>query len=185
MENAYAVSRFLLSGSGGQGVITMAILLAEAAVKHEGLVAVQSQSYDPEARGGATRSDVILSHKAIHYPKVEQPNVLVALTDTACGKYLPLIRPGGLCIYDTELVHPGRKVEAQFKGLPLWGAVRERLGSAVSYNVAVLGALVTLTGAVRIGSIEMVLTERFPAAHHEGNLRALHLGVELAEPLLD
>ena len=100
-------------------------------------------------------------------------------------KYLPLIRPGGLCIYDTELVHPGRKVEAQFKGLPLWGAVRERLGSAVSYNVAVLGALVTLTGAVRIGSIEMVLAERFPAAHHEGNLRALHLGVELAEPLLD
>ena len=165
MENAYAVSRFLLSGSGGQGVITMAILLAEAAVKYEGLVAVQSQSYGPEARGGATRSDVILSHKAIYYPKVEQPNILVALTDAACVKYLPLIRPGGLCIYDTELVHPGRKVEAQFKGLPLWGAVRERLGSAVSYNVAVLGALVTLTGAVRIGSIEMVLAERFPAAH--------------------
>ena len=55
MENAYAVSRFLLSGSGGQGVITMAILLAEAAVKYEGLVAVQSQSYGPEARGGATQ----------------------------------------------------------------------------------------------------------------------------------
>ena len=85
MDNVYAVSRFLLSGSGGQGVITMAILLAEAAVKHEGLVAVQSQSYGPEARGGATRSDVILSHQAIHYPNVEQPNVLVALTDTACG----------------------------------------------------------------------------------------------------
>lgn len=74
-------------------------------------------------RGGATRSDVILSHKAIYCPKVEQPNILVALTDAACAKYLPLIRPGGLCIYDTELVHPGRKVEAQFKGLPLWGAV--------------------------------------------------------------
>ena len=93
MENAYAVSRFLLSGSGGQGVITMAILLAEAAVKYEGLVAVQSQSYGPEARGGATRSDVILSHKAIYYPKVEQPNILVALTDAACVKYLPLTSP--------------------------------------------------------------------------------------------
>lgn len=185
MENAYEVSRFLLSGSGGQGVITMAILLAEAAVKYEGLIAVQSQSYGPEARGGATRSDVILSHKAIYYPKVEQPNILVALTDEACGKYLPLIRPGGLCIYDTGLVHPGRKVEALFKGLPLWAAVRERLDSTASYNVAVLGALVTLTDAVRIGSIETVLTERFPPAHREGNLRALHLGVELAEPLRD
>ena len=60
-----------------------------------------------------------------------------------------------------------------------------RSSCRASYNVAVLGALVTLTGAVRIGSIEMVLAERFPAAHHEGNLRALHLGVELAEPLLD
>ena len=92
MENAYAVSRFLLSGSGGQGVITMAILLAEAAVKYEGLVAVQSQSYGPEARGGATRSDVILSHKAIYYPKVEQPNILVALTDAApagCASMIP------------------------------------------------------------------------------------------------
>jgi len=97
-------------------------------VKHEGLVAVQSQSYGPEARGGATRSDVILSHKAIHYPKVEQPNVLVALTDTACGKYLPLIRPGGLCVYDTDLVHPGRRVEARFKGIPLWSTLHGPAG---------------------------------------------------------
>lgn len=116
---------------------------------------------------------------------MEQPNILVALTDAACVKYLPLIRPGGLCIYDTELVHPAARWRRSSRAWPLWGAVRERLGSAVSYNVAVLGALVTLTGAVRIGSIEMVLAERFPAAHHEGNLRALHLGVELAEPLLD
>lgn len=185
MDNAYAVSRFLLSGSGGQGVITLAILLAEAAVKYEGLVAVQSQSYGPEARGGATRSDVILSHKAIYYPKVEQPNILVALTDAACAKYLPLIRPGGLCLYDADLVHPGRRVEARLKGLPLSSAVRDRLGSAVSYNIAVLGALVTLTGAVRIASVEPVLSARFPAAHREANLRALRLGVDLAEPLLD
>ena len=185
MDNVYAVSRFLLSGSGGQGVITMAILLAEATVKHEGLVAVQSQSYGPEARGGATRSDVILSHKAIHYPKVEQPNVLVALTDTACGKYLPLIRPGGLCVYDTDLVHPGRRVEARFKGIPLWSTLHGHLGSTISYNITVLGALVTLPGAVRIESIEKVLAERFPPAHHEANRSALHLGAELAEPLLD
>lgn len=185
MDNVYAVSRFLLSGSGGQGVITMAILLAEAAVKYEGLVAVQSQSYGPEARGGATRSDVILSRKAIHYPKVEQPNILVALTEEACGKYLPLIRPGGLCVFDSDFVRPGRKVEARFKGLPLWRALKERIGSTVSYNVAVLGALLTLTQAVRIESVEKVLAARFPASAHAGNLRALRLGVELAEPLAD
>ena len=70
MENAYAVSRFLLSGSGGQGVITMAILLAEAAVKYEGLVAVQSQSYGPEARGVNT---------LVYYFFTDNVNVLAGL----------------------------------------------------------------------------------------------------------
>lgn len=185
MEDVYAVSRFLLFGSGGQGVITMAILLAEAAVKYEGLVAVQSQLYGPEACGGATRPDMILSHKAIYYPKMRQLDIPVALIDVACVKYPPLIRPGGLCICNIELVHPGRKVEAQFKGLSLWDAVRERPGLAVSYNVAAFGVLVTLTGVVCIGSTEMALAECFPTTHHEGNLRALHLGVESTEPLPD
>lgn len=92
--------RFLLSGSGGQGMITMAIILAEAAALHENRVAVQSQSYGPEARGGVTRSDVILSDSEIYYPKVNQPNVLVALTNEAADRYLGLIRSGGLFIPD-------------------------------------------------------------------------------------
>ena len=70
----------VFSGSGGQGVITAAIILAEAAVLHENLFAGQSQSYGPEARGGATRSDVIIADSPIHFPKVLQPNVLVCLT---------------------------------------------------------------------------------------------------------
>ena len=86
--------RFLLSGSGGQGVITMAILLAEAAVLYEGRVAVQSQSYGPEARGGATRSDVIIADEPILFPKVSQPNVLVTLTNEAAGKSANGCAPG-------------------------------------------------------------------------------------------
>ncbi|MCL1984993.1 MAG: 2-oxoacid:acceptor oxidoreductase family protein, partial [Betaproteobacteria bacterium] len=70
--------RFLFSGSGGQGVISMGILLAEAAVLHDGLIAVQTQSYGPEARGGATRCDVIVSNGPVHFPKVIQPNILIA-----------------------------------------------------------------------------------------------------------
>ena len=70
-------SRLVFSGSGGQGVITAAIILAEAAVLHEGLNAVQAQSYGPEARGGATRSDIIISDSEILFPKVTQPNILV------------------------------------------------------------------------------------------------------------
>ena len=103
---------FLLSGSGGQGVITMAILLAQAAALYENRLAVQSQSYGPEARGGATRSDVIISDEPIMFPKVIYPHVLVSLTNQSCGKYLPLIRPNGIFLYDTGLVQPMRNTQA-------------------------------------------------------------------------
>lgn len=176
--------RFLLSGSGGQGVITMAILLAEAAVLHEGLVAVQSQSYGPEARGGATRSDVILSEGEIYFPKVLQPNVLVALTNEAASRYLSLIRPGGICLYDSDLVQLSRAIDAKRVGLPMFQAVRETFkGKTQAFNICVLGALATLTGAVRLESLEKVLASRFAPAHHENNTKALQLGAELAAPL--
>lgn len=177
--------RFLLSGSGGQGVITMAILLAEAAAIHEGLMAVQSQSYGPEARGGATRSDVIISDSEIFFPKVLQPNILVALTNEASGKYLPLIRPGGLCLYDSDLVQPSKRIDATLKGLPMHQAVKEKFGKTQTFNICVLGALVTLTGAVRLESLEKVLASRFAPAFHEANKAALILGEELAKPLTD
>ena len=90
--------RLVFSGSGGQGVITASIILAEAAVMYENLNAMQSQSYGPEARGGSTRSDVIISESAIHYPKVIQPNLLVCLTQEAYNTYYPISSPPGLMI---------------------------------------------------------------------------------------
>ena len=98
------INRILLSGSGGQGVITMAILLAQAACLYEGHNAIQSQSYGPEARGGATRSDVIISDEPIYYPKVQHPNILVALTNEASAKYLKFIRPNGIFLFDRILL---------------------------------------------------------------------------------
>ena len=94
--------RMVFSGAGGQGVITAAIMIAEAAALYEGLTAVQSQSYGAEARGGATRSDVIISEKPILFPKVTQPNVLVCLTQQAYDKFSTIIRPGGLLLTDTR-----------------------------------------------------------------------------------
>jgi hypothetical protein len=84
-------TKFVFSGSGGQGVITAAIILAEAAVLHENLNAVQTQMYGAAARGGATRTDVIISNSEIHYPKVNQPNVLICLTQEAYNKFYPII----------------------------------------------------------------------------------------------
>jgi 2-oxoglutarate ferredoxin oxidoreductase subunit gamma len=175
--------RFLFFFFFGQGVISMGILLAEAAVLHDGLIAVQTQSYGPEARGGATRCDVVVSSGAIHFPKVLQPNVLIALTQEACAKYLPLLRPGGLFISDTRFVAPDKRVDAPHKALPMYETLMERIGKAQAFNICVLGVVNRFTKLVRTSSLEKVLESRFAPAFHEANRTALRLGDELAAPL--
>ena len=173
--------RLVFSGSGGQGVITAAIILAEAAVIYENLNAVQSQVYGPAARGGATRSDVIISDSEIHYPKVIQPNVLVCLTQEAYSKFYPIIRPGGLLITDTRYVETQRKVDAQQKELPIYRTVMEHLGNPIVFNICMLGAVIRMTDLVKAESIMKVLKDRIPPGFLEMNRKALDLGMNLAE----
>jgi 2-oxoglutarate ferredoxin oxidoreductase subunit gamma len=174
-------NRFLLSGSGGQGVITMGILLAETAVIQEGQHAIQSQSYGPEARGGATRCDVIVADAEIYFPKVLQPNVLVCLTQEAQHRYLQYLRPGGLLLTDSILVRTDKRVDAEHIALPMHEAVLRELGRPQAFNICVLGALLALTGVVRDSSVEKTLAGRFAAAHHANNKKALHLGIDLVK----
>jgi len=171
--------RFLISGSGGQGVITMAILLAEAAALHDGLIAVQSQVYGPEARGGATRSDVIISDKPILFPKVTQPGILVSLNQSSFQKYGALVRPGGLLLSDSHLVHTSSDLDVIHISLPLYDTVMREFGKTLALNICTLGALVGLTGTVRPESVEKVLATRFPKAI-EVNRKAFHLGLDMA-----
>jgi 2-oxoglutarate ferredoxin oxidoreductase subunit gamma len=168
--------RFVFSGSGGQGLISAAIILAEAAVVHEGLEAVQSQSYGAAARGGATRSDVIISDETINMPKVFQPNVLMCLTQEAYNKFRRIIRPGGLLITDRRFVSTTRKVDATQVELPLYQAIMERIGKPVVFNVSVLGALLALKPIVKIESILKILEMKFPPAFLDMNKQALDIG---------
>jgi 2-oxoglutarate ferredoxin oxidoreductase subunit gamma len=177
--------RFLFSGSGGQGVISMGSLLAEAAVLHDGLIAVQTQAYGPEARGGATRCDVVVANGPIHFPKVIQPNILIALTQEACSKYRSLLRPGGLFISDPRFVPPGKRVDARHKELPMYEALMERIAKPQAFNICVRGAVNCFTKLVRMSSLEKVLESRFAPAFHDANRAALRLGEELAIPLED
>ncbi len=172
-------SRFVFSGSGGQGVITAAIILAEAAVLHENLNAVQTQAYGAAARGGTTRSDVIISDSEIYFPKVIQPNVLVCLTQEAYDKYHRMIRPGGLLINDSRYVRPARGVDAVQKDLPIFKTVMDKIGKPVVFNICMLGTVLGLTGIVRPESIIEVLKVRIPREALKMNKLALDLGLEL------
>ena len=172
--------RMVFSGSGGQGVITAAIVLAEAAVLHEGLMAVQSQAYGPEARGGATRSDIIIADEPINFPKVIQPNVLVCLTQEAYNQYYPIIRPGGLLITDNRFVKIQRKVDALQKELPMYRNIMETIGKPIVFNICMLGAVIALTKLVKSDSIMKVLEDRLPAGFIKMNRDALDLGMKIA-----
>ena len=171
----------VFSGSGGQGVITAAIILAEAAVIYNGLNAVQSQSYGAEARGGATRSDIIISDTIIHYPKVIQPNVLVCLTQEAYNKFYSIIRPGGLLISDSHYVQTEKKVDAQQKEIAMYDTVIDKIGKPIVFNICMLGAVIAITELVDPESIIKALEKRIPADFLDMNRKALDVGIGLGK----
>ena len=173
--------RMVFSGSGGQGVITAAIILAEAAVLHEGLEAVQTQAYGAAARGGATRSDVIIADTPINFPKVNQPNVLVCLTQEAYNKFMGIIRPGGLLLTDPRYVTTALKVDARQREIPMYETVMEKIGKPIVFNICMLGTVVGLTEVVSPESIMKALETRIPSGFLEMNRKALELGLELGK----
>ncbi|MEX1298438.1 MAG: 2-oxoacid:acceptor oxidoreductase family protein [Desulfotignum sp.] len=174
-------SRLVFSGSGGQGVITAAIILAKAAVMFEGKNATQSQSYGAAARGGATRSDVLISDSEIYFPKVVQPNILVSLTQESYNTFSGIIRPGGLLLVDSKFVSIEKKVDAKHISLPMYDTVMEKIGKPIVFNICMLGALLGATKLVRGESIIKVLETTIPKDFMKMNKTALELGIEMGE----
>jgi 2-oxoglutarate ferredoxin oxidoreductase subunit gamma len=172
-------TRLVFTGSGGQGVITAAIILAEAAVIHEGMNATQSQSYGAAARGGSTRSDIIISNSDIYFPEVTQPNILVCLTQEAYNEFSPIIRPGGTLLTDTRFVTTAKKVDAKQIQLPMYDTVMEKIGKPIVFNICMLGALLGITELIKPVSVMEVIKTRVPADFVAMNNRALDIGLVL------
>lgn len=166
-----------LSGTGGQGLILAGIILAEAAVL-DGKNAVQSQSYGPEARGGASKSEIIISGEKIYYPKVQNPDIFLALSQEAYDKYISGISPEAVIIIDTCIkTHDcaGRKVLQ----VPILDTAVEKVGKAMTANIVSLGAIVRSTGIVSEGSLERAVLSRVPKGTEELNRKAIAEGYAL------
>lgn len=165
-----------LSGSGGQGLITAGIILAEAAIA-EGKEAVQSQSYGPEARGGASKAEVIISDKFIYHPKVISPGTVLAMTQQAADKYSSDLAEGGLLVIDTDLVPnipKGKKVIS----IPITRLSTEKLGRDLFANIIALGALVKITGVVSLETVKTAVAHRVPPHTIDKNMEALLIGYQ-------
>ena len=175
------IERFVLSGTGGQGVITAAIILAESALYHTEYNAVQTQVYGPEARGGSARSDVIIADREILFPKVLEPNVLVCLSQMAYDRYCSLVRPGGVVITDPHYVKRWQHASSRHVEVPLHDTAMRELGSTQAINICLLGALVRLIPIVPLDGVRDAVSRRFPERFREANSTALDLGAGLVQ----
>ena len=170
-----------LSGEGGQGLVLAGKILAEAAAIYEDRNATQSQSYGPEARGGASKSEVIISDGEIDYPKTENLDMLLALTQEALDKYHGDLRRDGLLVVDSDAVSRLPEGDWRVVQVPLTRLAREKLDKAVVANIIALGVIVGLSKVVSEESAEQAILARVPRGTEELNRRAFKLGLETAE----
>jgi 2-oxoglutarate ferredoxin oxidoreductase subunit gamma len=166
-----------LAGTGGQGVILASVILAEAAGVHEGRFVVQTQSYGPEARGGASRADVIIADEPILYPKCRQLDVLVCLSQLAAEKYFEDLKVRGTAIIDSFYVRECPREGAIC--VSMTETARTELGRELFTNIVMLGVLARITRVVKLESLEKAVANRAPAKTLELNKKALALGWEL------
>ncbi len=170
-----------LAGEGGQGMILAGIILAEAAAIYDNKNAVQTQSYGPEARGGASKAEVIIAEGEIDHPEVLVADVLVAMSQEACDKYASNLKKNGLLIVDQEKV--GRVPVSSAIKAPITHCALEITGKAITANVVALGLLVGLTGVVSRPAIEKAVVARAPKGTEEMNRLALSAGFAEAEKI--
>ena len=181
MNQASALERteIRLAGEGGQGMILAGIILAEAAAIYDRKNAVQSQSYGPEARGGASKAEVIIADGDIDFPEVMKADILIILSQEAYDKYGGTVEEGGLTIIDTSNVLEIETTDAVL--LPITEIAKETTGRPITANTVALGVLVQLTNVVSKEAISQAVAARAPKGTQEINQAALEAGFKAAE----
>jgi 2-oxoglutarate ferredoxin oxidoreductase subunit gamma len=166
-----------IAGFGGQGIISMGILLAVAAGKYEGKEVAQTQSYGPEARGGACKTEVVLADGEIDYIKALNPDFLVVMSQPALDKYVSGIDPEyATLVVDETLV---QQVPASIKKLvkvPATKIAEEQLGNRIVANIVMLGVIAKISSFVGLDACKRALIDNMPARTVEKNLQALDKG---------
>jgi 2-oxoglutarate ferredoxin oxidoreductase subunit gamma len=168
-----------LGGAGGHGIALAGLILGEAAVE-AGRRVVCTQAHGPESRGGASRSDVIISDERVAFPAARRLDVLAALTQEAWDRSRGALAAGGIAIVDAARVAPAADDAAVRHALPIIETGRAITGSALGANMVLLGLLCDLTGAVAPEILENVAARRVPERSRTLNLAAFRAGRALA-----
>lgn len=174
-----------IAGFGGQGVILATQILGRAASIYDGIHATMTQSFGPEARGGACSAQLIVSDEPVLYPYVTRADILVAMSQEAYSKFAREVKPGGILIVEQDLVQPGQAPE-DIRVYPLAATrIAEELGKRVVQNVVMLGFLAAVTRVVSAESLEQAVMASVPAHLADLNRQALQAGALAAESFGD
>ena len=169
-------TEFRLSGSGGQGILLAGIVLSEAAIIDD-LNVAQTQSYGPEARGGSSKAEVVISDSDIDYPKNTDPDYLLALTTDAYKAYGPSMGKGTIIVDSSVILDPA--IKAKTISVPILETTK-KIGKAIVTNIVALGVVGGISGIVKQESLEKAVLGRVPKGTEEQNISALKAGYELA-----
>ncbi|HVO37006.1 MAG TPA: 2-oxoacid:ferredoxin oxidoreductase subunit gamma [Candidatus Acidoferrum sp.] len=172
------------AGFGGQGIIKSGIITAAAACIHGQRNAVQTQSYGPESRGGACKSEVVISEEDIDFPKVVEPDILVVMSQHAYNDYVDDIKKGGTVILDPDMIPK----EKELKNVKVFRVpatkIAEELGRKIVANIVMLGAFAAITGVLDENALKESIKENIPKGTEELNLTAFEKGSEYGKSLL-
>ncbi len=170
-----------LSGSGGQGMILAAVILCDAIGAGSNKSVAQTQSYGPEARGGASKADVVVSDGEIYYPKAIKLDLLLAMTQEALDSYYSALKDHGILMVDDVLVT--HVPTDDFYGLPFTRLAREECGHIMVANVIALAAIAEITGIVSREALEQIVLSRAPRGTEDKNRKAVEIGYREAAKL--
>ena len=174
-----------LSGSGGQGLILAGKILAEAVAIYDGRNAVQTQSYGPEARGGASKAEVVISDEEIHYPKAVELDLLLSLTQVSCNKYVSDLKDDGILIIDAQAVTEIPEGTYTIYRAPIGDIAVGEIGKAVVTNIVALGILTRISGVATEEAVRKAILARVPKGTEEINMKAFDAGLRTGQELIE
>ena len=165
-----------VAGFGGQGVILAAMVIGKAASIYEGGFATMTQSFGPEARGGACSAQVITSDQPVLYPYVTNPDILVVMSQEAYTKFSPEVKPNGTLIIEQDLVRISNLPE----GTRIYSCpatrIAEDLGKRMVLNVVMVGFFAAVSGTLKPESLRSAVLESVPPAFKDLNAKAFDAG---------
>ncbi len=175
-----------LGGFGGQGIMSAGKIIGRAAALYDKLEACFTQSYGPEARGGAAGSQVVFASDPIHHPHLIEPASMIIMSQGAYNKYVSTLAPGGTLLIDEELVAlpDDHRTDINTYGIPAT-KMAEDAGNNRAANTAMLGLWTAMLGVLSRDAMRQAVAESVPPKTVDLNLSVFDDGYQRGLTLLE